>query len=167
MNSSIPIEKPMLEADAIGVRLEVVKGLPMWEASPTCAHQLEIDRIRSSFVFPSGDRGKQHTISSVYFRFVDGSFKRPDIAVLPRVPLESEMDSALEIVPEAVVEIISEGYEDKDMKIAPSFYLTQGVKDVLIFDPRAKLIRHHRVDSVHRYNSPQGFNLECGCECIV
>ena len=165
MNSAIPIEKLLRDADAIGVRLEIIDGLPVWEASPVYFHQAEIDRIRSS-IKPLEDRALEH-VSSVCFRFKDGSLKRPDIALLGRKPLESEMDSALEIVPEAVIEIISEGYEDKDMRLAPGFYLTQGVKDVLIFDPRAKLIWHHRVDGVKRFNSPQDFKLECGCECVI
>jgi Uma2 family endonuclease len=108
----------------------------------------------------------QH-VADVYFRFKDGSLKRPDIAILCEPPKPSEMFDPLTHVPEAVIEVISEGYEDKDMRIAPGFYLGQGVKDVLIFDPRAKLIWHHRVDGVHRYNSPQAFTLECGCECVV
>jgi Uma2 family endonuclease len=167
MSSSVPIEKLLLEADAIAVRLEIIEGLPVWEASPVYFHQVEIDRIRSSIERSRKASGSLHDVSNVYVRFSDGSLKRPDIALLNRTPLESEMDSALEIVPEAVVEIISEGYEDKDMRLAPNFYLAQGVKDVLIFDPRAKLIWHHRVDGVHRYNSPQSFTLECGCECVV
>ena len=167
MNSAIPIEKLLRDADAIGVRLEIIDGLPVWEASPVYRHQAETDRIRSSIkLIPNSVCECEH-VADVYFRFKDGSFKRPDIALLCRKPLESEMDSALEIVPEAVIEIISEGYEDKDMRLAPGFYLTQGVKDVLIFDPRAKLIWHHRVDGVGRFNSPQAFKLECGCECVI
>lgn len=108
-----------------------------------------------------------HSISSVYFRFRDGSLKRPDIAVLCRVPREDEMDAALEIVPEAVIEIISEGYEDKDLRLAPGFYLVQGVKDVLIFDPRAKIVWHHRADGVQRHYSAHQFALKCGGICTV
>ena len=165
MNGAIPIEKLLRDADVIGVRLEIIDGLPVWEASPVYFHQAEVDRIRSS-IRPLETSYCEH-VNNVYFRFKDGSFKRPDIALLCRKPLESEMDSALETVPEAVIEIISEGYEDKDLRLAPGFYLTQGVKDVLIFDPRAKLIWHHRADGVQRFNSPQAFKLECGCECVV
>jgi Uma2 family endonuclease len=166
MNGSIPIEKLLRDADAVGVRLEIIDGLPVWEASPVYRHQAEADRIRSSIKPADGDC-QCISVLDVYFKFKDGSFKRPDIAVLCRPPLESEMDAALEIVPEAVVEIISEGYEDKDLRIAPGFYLTQGVKDVLIFDPRAKIVWHHRADGVQRHNSLQAFSLECGCECVV
>lgn len=165
MNGSISIEKLLRDADAVGVRLEIIDGLPVWEASPVYFHQAEIDRIRSN-IKPLEHIHCEH-LSNVYFRFKDGSFKRPDIALLCRKPLESEMDSALETVPDAVIEIISEGYEDKDLRLAPGFYLTQGVKDVLIFDPRAKLIWHHRADGVRRFNSPQAFTLECGCECVI
>jgi Uma2 family endonuclease len=167
VKNAIPVEKLLRDADSIGVRLEIIDGLPVWEASPVYFHQAEIDRIRSSIhALESSECTCQH-VADVYFRFKDGSLKRPDIAVLSRTPLLEEMFDPLTQVPEAVIEVISEGYEDKDMRIAPGFYLTQGVKDVLIFDPRAKLIWHHRVDGVHRHNSPQAFSLECGCECVI
>ena len=167
MNSAIPIEKLLRDADAIGVRLEIIDGLPVWEASPVYFHQAEIDRIRSSIHALEDSACACQHVAEVYFRFKDGSLKRPDIAVLCRTPLLEEMFDPLMQVPEAVIEVISEGYEDKDMRLAPGFYLTQGVKDVLIFDPRAKLIWHHRADGVARFNSPQAFKLECGCECVV
>ncbi len=168
MSTPIPLEKLLLDADSVGIRLEIIGGLPVWEASPIYRHQHEVDRIRQSIGTISGRKSCtcEH-LADVYFHFKDGSYKRPDIAIICTIPKETEMDSALEIVPEAVIEVISEGYEDKDMVIAPSFYLSQGVKDVLIYEPRAKLIWHHRVDGVHRYNSPQAFNLECGCECLL
>ena len=165
MNSATPIEKLLRDADAIGGRLEIIDGLPVREASPVYFHQVEVDRIRSS-ICPL-EASFCEDVTNVDFRFKDGSLKRPDIASLPRKPLESEMDSPLEILPEAVIEIISEGYEDKDLRLAPGFYLTQGVKDVLIFNPRAKLIWHHCVDGVGRFNLPQAFKLECGSECVV
>ena len=167
MNPQASTLKLLLQADAAGFRLEIINGLHVWEVSPLYRHQVEIDRIRES-IRPTPDSDCNcHNVADVYFHFKDGSFKRPDIAILCRTPLESEMDAALEIIPEAVIEIISQGYEDKDLKIAPGFYLAQGVKDVIILDPRAKIIWHHRVDSVQRYNSPQAFSLECGCDCIV
>jgi hypothetical protein len=35
-------------------------------------------------------------------------------------------------VPEAVIEIVSPGYTEQDLSINPPWYLSQGVKDVLI-----------------------------------
>jgi hypothetical protein len=167
MNPQSPTLQLLLQADAAGFRLEIVNGLPLWEAQPLYRHQVEIDRIRESIRPITNSECNCHHVADVYFHFKDGSFKRPDIAILCHKPQESEMDAALEMIPEAVIEIISAGYEDKDMKIAPSFYLAQGVKDVIIFDPRAKLIWHHRVDRVERHNSPQELTLECGYKCVV
>jgi Uma2 family endonuclease len=167
MHTQQQLEKLILEADKIGVRLEIIGGLPVWETSPVYFHQIEIDRIRAS-IKPIGEQdcGCYH-LADTLFRFQDGSLKRPDIAILCQRPTEAEYYSALEYTPQAVVEVVSEGYEDKDLRFAPNFYLAQGVKDVLIYDPRAKLVWHHRVDGVERYAVPQAFNLECGCVCEV
>jgi hypothetical protein len=167
-NPAIPIEELLLQADAAGVRLEIVSGLPVWEAQPMYFHQLEVDRIRASIQTRDAniDCGCHH-LGDVYFRFPDGSLKRPDIAILCQQPDPSEYFKPITVIPEAVVEIISEGYEDKDLKLAPGFYLGQGVKDVLIFDPRAKVIWHHRADGVERLNSPAKISLECGCKCEI
>lgn len=69
----------------------------------------------------------------------------------------------MHLVPEAVVEIVSPGYERKDLEIGPTFYLSQGVKDVIVFDPRSNLITHFRRDGVNSSTAPQVFELECGC----
>ena len=54
-----------------------------------------------------------------------------------------DFKGAVTVVPEAVVEIVSEGSELKDFEIGPVFYLAQGVKDVLVLDPDFDKIIHH------------------------
>jgi Putative restriction endonuclease len=71
------------------------------------------------------------------------------------------------LVPEAVIEVISQGYEFKDLELGPMFYLSQGVKDVVVLDPRSKAIIHSRRDGVVRLESPAKIQLECGCKCMV
>jgi Uma2 family endonuclease len=71
------------------------------------------------------------------------------------------------LLPEAVIEIISEGYEAKDLELNPTFYLSQNVKDVVVLDPRTGFILHARKDGRKRFTSPTGFKLECGCEVTV
>ena len=58
-------------------------------------------------------------------QFSDGSLKRPDISIFCREP--DEQDDAVTLVPEAVIEVVSKGYEAKDLQIAPDFYLSRGV----------------------------------------
>ncbi len=167
MTLPISREELILKADAIGIKLEFIGGLPVWEASPVALHQLEVDRLRAS-IKPQPDSacGCAHLADSL-FKFPDGSLKRPDIAILCALPPREELVQALRVVPEAVVEIISEGYEDKDLKLAPGFYLGQGVKDVLIFHPVTLEVWHHRRDGVIGFTSPKTFALECGCEITV
>lgn len=77
--------------------------------------------------------------------------QRPDIAIFCREP--EELDEAITLLPEAVVEVVSRGYEAKDLEIGPRFYLSQGVKDVVVFDPYTLLVLHLRRDGASRYVS--------------
>ena len=154
-------------ADEAGVRLEIIRGLPVWEASPVYRHQREIDRIRATIKAPLDSQCQCVHISDVVVRFPDGSLKRPDIALYCAEPAEANQDEALTTLPEAVVEIISPGYEAKDLEIAPSFYLAHGIKDVLILDPRSRMVLHHRLDGIERLESPVVRQLECGCSLTV
>jgi Uma2 family endonuclease len=161
--SSISMERLISDADAVNVRLEIVRGIPIWEASPSFGHQLEIDRIRSSIALHP--KSNCIHVASVLFSFPDGSLTCPDIAVLQGLP--DQQDAPLTIIPEAVIEIISEGYEYKDLEISPSFYLSVGVKDVLVLDPQLKVVYHHRHDGKKRLESPVMVELECGCMCEI
>ena len=165
------MDPKFLRADELGIRLEVVSGLPIWESHPVYKHQKAIDRIRSSL-----DQGISSPLSErqqclcvhvadVYISFPDGSLKRPDISIFCQEPAEE--DEAIRLIPEAVIEVISKGYEAKDLEIGPHFYLSQGVKDVVVFDPYTLLVLHVRRDRVERHISPVEIVLECGCRCVV
>lgn len=164
---SLTPEELILQADQMNVRLELVRGIPVWEASPVAAHQLEVDRIRASIQAHKVSNCDCFHLADVLFKFQDGSLKRPDIAILCKRPAVPQLQHALEVVPEAAIEIISEGYERKDLEFAPNFYLSLGVKDVIIFEPRTKIVYHHRKDGVKRLESPVQIELECGCHCEV
>ena len=156
-----------LTAEQLGIRLEIVQGLPIWEASPLPIHQKAVDRIRAT-IAPPVDKDNSCEcchLADVYVKFPDGSLKRPDISIFCREPDEDE--SAITLLPEAVIEIISKGYEAKDLELGTAFYLSQGVKDVLVFDPRTLLVLHARRDGSRRLVSPQQITLECGCSCEV
>ena len=105
-------------ANEVGIRLEIIGGIPIWEASPAVLHQRESYRIQQS-IKRVGDCGCFH-VADVYVKFSDDSIKRPDISIFCREP--DELDEAVTIIPEAVIEIISKGYEIKDKEIAPKFY---------------------------------------------
>jgi Uma2 family endonuclease len=161
----MPIDPKFLKAEELGIRLEVVSGLPIWEAHPVWKHQKAIDRIRSSIGAKVGPNCTCVHASDVYVQFPDGSLKRPDIAIFCREPDETE--DAILLVPEAVIEVVSKGYEAKDLEIGPPFYLAQGVKDVIVFDPTSLLVLHARREKTIRFTSPQKLGLECGCELTV
>ncbi len=155
----------LLSAGAI--KLEITGGIPTWEVYPGSRHQRMRFRIQTS-IKPSAESGagcECAWLPDVYIRFRDGSIKRPDIAVFGAEP--PMQDDALTIIPRAVVEIISPGYEYKDLTLNPPFYLSQGVDDVVIVDPRSGVVTHHRATGVATYQAPITISLQCGCECTV
>lgn len=155
-----------LKANQIGLRLEMTAGMPSWETSPVLLHQETVDVIRATIRPSSNDSecGCVH-YADLYVSFPDGSLKRPDISIFCRRP--TEITTSVTLIPEAVIEIISVGYETKDLEINPPFFLSQGVKDVIIYDPQTKFILHARRDSKKTYTCPQEFALECGCSLTV
>jgi hypothetical protein len=156
----------LLAADAIGVRLEVTAGVPTWEASPVRRHQQAIDRIRATITPPPGEGACACVhLADVYIHFPDGSYKRPDISIFCREP--DEEDEAITLVPTAVVEVISAGYEVKDITIGPQFYLAQGVADVIVLDPRSMAVTHYRTSGVQRGVSPLPIVTVTGCSLTV
>jgi Uma2 family endonuclease len=159
------MDSRLLQAEELGVKLEIVNGLPIWEAQPVYKHQKAVDRIRDSIEPVSKAACSCVHIADVYVSFPDGSLKRPDISVFCQEPEEEE--EAITLVPEAVIEIISKGYEAKDLQIAPPFYLAQGVKDIVVFNPYTLAVLHVRKDGARQLVSPIEIELECGCRIEV
>lgn len=166
-------ETLILQTDAAGVpvRLEYVRGRAKWEASPASRHQKMVQRIERS-VGPT----PQHPgncacfpLADVLIRFADPehSLKRPDIAIFCNEPPDT--DEALDLLPAAVVEVLSLGYEEKD--IGPDgapFYLEQGIRDVLVVDPRANTVAHYQPGQpIAPYPLPHTFDLTCGSRVTV
>lgn len=158
----------LLQASELGIRLEIVNGLPIWEAQPVYRHQKHIERIAQGIAkTDDAQPGCECTHAmDIYIQFPNG-LKRPDISIFCREPSEEEQDSVLTMIPEAVIEVVSKGYEAKDLEIGPPFYLSQGVKDVVVFDPLTLLVLHVRKDRTTRQVSPVVIELECGCRLLV
>ena len=159
------LDPKFLLAEQLGIRLEVVGGLHIWEAQPVWRHQKAIDRIRGTTHVREGSACACVHAADVYVEFRDSSLKRPDVTIFCREP--DEQEDAIKLLPEAVIEVVSKGYEAKDLEIGPRFYLSQGVKDVVVFDPTTQLVLHVRADGVRRLISPVPIDLECGCSCVV
>ena len=81
------------------------------------------------------------------------------------MPVES--DTAIRQVPDAVIEVISRGFEKKDLEVGIPVYLSQGIKDVVVLDPYNLEVTHARAESVQKSRSPTVIQLECGCICTV
>lgn len=160
------MDSRLLRASELGIRLEFVAGLPIWEASPVMRHQVAIDRIRRS-IRPNKNQDVCQCIhvADVYVQFLDGSLKRPDISIFCREP--DEQEEAVKLLPEAVIEVTSKGYEKKDLEIGVPFYLSQGVKDIVVFDPFDNKVLHFRADQSRSFESPGEIEFLCGCQCTV
>lgn len=158
----------LLQASELGIRLEIVNGLPIWEAQPLYRHQKQVERIAQNIRKVNEAASSCACIHAldVYIQFPNG-LKRPDISIFCQEPSEEEQDFALTQIPEAVIEVVSKGYEAKDLEIGPPFYLSQGVKDVIVFDPITLLVLHVRKDRTTRQVSPITIDLQCGCQILV
>jgi Uma2 family endonuclease len=133
--------------------------------SPASRHQKTVQRIEGSIQpLPESSCGCSY-LSDTYIRFPDGSLKRPDISIFCDEPPDS--DEALPIVPAAIIEIISEGSEYKDLQINPPFYLSQGVLDVVVLNPHTGVILHTTPSATTTGHSPTTIALRCGCTCVV
>lgn len=156
-----------LTAEELGIRLEIIGKLKIWEASPIYKHQKEIDRIRDSFkkVEKDGNICECIDVADVYVQFPDGSLKRPDISVFCREPEEQE--EAIKQVPEIIIEVISKGYEEKDLELSPPIYLANGVRDVVVLNPYTNEVSHFREGEMLKKISPIAIEFECGCCCTV
>jgi Uma2 family endonuclease len=154
-------------ADNAGVRLEIIGGLPVWEALPNLTHQEAIDRIRQNLKGPDEKNAACACLhyADLHIKFPDGSDKRPDISIFCKRPSESE--TAVTDVPEAVIEILSKGYEKKDLELGPPFYLAQGVKDIIVHDPYTGMVRHIDCAGTRDYQSSINLRLHCGCQVTI
>lgn len=156
----------LVAADEVGVRLEMVMGNYSWEFHPSPLHTIAAKDIESSIRSIPGRGGCGcYTLQDVYIVFPDGSFKRPDISIFCHRPEPTQ--EALKIIPEAVIEVVSPGSESKDLEIGPPFLLSQGVKDVVVFNPASRLVHHFRRDGSKQFQSAITIDLECGCTVTV
>jgi Uma2 family endonuclease len=173
MSVTIDIAELIAQTDAAKapVRLEYVRGRMKWEASPASRHQKALQRIeRSLRPIPGHPVGCGcFALADTLIRFPDPdhSIKRPDLAIFCTEPPDS--DEALTVIPAAVVEVLSLGYEEKDLgSDGAPFYLTYGVQDVLIVDPRTGVVYHDTPDAARRaLTAPITVDLRCGCRVTV
>jgi len=109
-----------------------------------------------------------YELADILIRFPDpdGSLKRPDIAIFCTEPPDG--DEALDLLPRAVVEILSVGYEEKDLgEDGAPFYLAFGI-EVLVVDPRRALVHHYRPgEPPTRLALPLSIDLLCGCRLAL
>ena len=161
------LQAALRAADEADIKIEMVGDVSVWELMPSPRHQQAVDRIRGSIARIQGsesDCGCYH-YSDMAVRFGDSSFKRPDISIYC-VPVEPD-DEATTRVPQAVIEVLSPGYEAKDLQFGLPFYLANGIKDVVIFNPRTNRVIHARNNAQQELVSPVTLELECGCVVTV
>ena len=155
------------------VKLLIVEGTPIWEASPNPDHQIIIEDIRAT-IRPShraqrgSDCGCYH-LPDVNFFLAGVSRVRPDIAIFCERPPKQR--GAYTFPPPAVIEIISPGYAKKDLEKLPPAYLHAGVLDVIVYNPATGEIFWFDQESgeLHprRLAAPQTMILQCGCEVTI
>lgn len=172
--STTSIEELIVQTAASGapVRLEHVRGRLKVEESPASRHQKASRRIERSIgpIPGHGDGCACFALADTLIRFPDpdSSLKRPDIAIFCEEPPDS--DEALEVLPQTVIEILSVGYEEKDLgPDGAQFYLDCGIADVLICDPRAGRVLRYQAGEPRPVElaMPATVDLRCGCRVVL
>ncbi len=159
----------MEEAAEAGIRLEYMRGIGgIWEMMPSFLHQQHSFRIQSSITKIIGTDGKDCDCihgADVAIQFPDKSIKRPDIAIWCETPQTPSQTTPT--LPEAVIEIVSPDYEDKDYALGVSFYQNWGIADIVIFDPMTSDVLHINAEGETHHASPVTLTFACGCTCTV
>ena len=70
-------------------------------------------------------------------------------------------------IPNAVIEILSKGYEKKDTEVSLPFYLANSIADIVIFDPTTNSVSHYTNGQVAEHQSPVELTLDVGCRLTV
>ena len=153
-------------AHEAGIKLEYVNGIPVWEASPVIRHQQKSFDIQVSLLNHAKQSGCECvSVADLTILFPDGSIKRPDISIYCREP--EEQDTACTQIPEAVIEILSKGYEKKDTEISLPFYLKHKIADIVLFDPATNKVSHYREGRLEEHESPVELTFACGCRATI
>ena len=147
-----------------GLKIEVAGGLPVFEVSPSMIHQEDLLEIVNSI--RQGPRAVEGGCAcfrafDALIRFPDGSYRRPDISIFCTRP--PRLRAAATQVPIAVVEALSPSSVFKDTVLSPDWYLSQGVKDVFLYDPEALTVDHIRASGRERHAVPVELETETGC----
>jgi hypothetical protein len=161
------IEHLVRMADELGIKIEMAGGIPTWETHPAIRHQHALKQIMSTIKIGRMSASDCGCVwyPDVEVKFPDGSINRPDISIGCRMP--DELEEKVTLIPEAVIEVISKGFEKKDTEIGAPFYLSMGIKDVVIVNPYTDRVEHRTADGTRELKSPTRIELVCGCECTA
>ncbi len=69
-------------------------------------------------------------------------------------------------IEEAISRLAKQAFA-KDLQIAPPFYLSQGVKDIVVLNPYTLAVLHVQEKGAEHYLSPVEIRLACGCNVVV
>ena len=156
----------MIRGEELGLRLERTDVGLVWEAMPGLRHQELAVEIHGAVRPVEGEgRCECYRALDVPVRFPSGIVKRPDLAIFWRRPSQDE--GFVLAVPEAVVEITSPDYEEKDLVSRPPLYLANGVKNVVVFHRATDEVHHWTVADSRKLLSPMILALTCGCRLTL
>jgi hypothetical protein len=168
-NTTVTIEEltELLEQHNIPLRISLTGNVPTWELSPSALHQGIVDDIRGTIRLPP-ERASgcgSHHIADVWLRLPGIGLRRPDIAIYCERPPRQR--AALTLVPTAVIEVVSAGYEHKDFDAVP-LYLAAGIADVVLVNPDTGLVTHYTHDGAAvSHHAPCQLQFQSGCVCAV
>jgi Uma2 family endonuclease len=139
-----------------GTIYELDEGELLMEPSPTLAHNRIRDRIaRQLSAFVQTHQLGEVTVETD-FRLGPDTVRNPDVAFIAADHLRRvDPDrSPLEGAPALVVEVVSPGNSDQDMRKKISQYLAAGSRAVWVVYPVTRSIETHHPGRIHKIAAP-------------
>lgn len=135
-----------------GNRYEVIEGVLYVTTAPSFFHQWIVRRLERFIGIPAEDQGLAFSAMGPVGLLMPGCDPvQPDYVVILKSKGAIIHGRRIWGVPDLIFEILSTSNTDYDEKVKLEIYAKAGVPEYVIVDPRARELRHHRLEAPGQY----------------
>ncbi len=139
-----------------GAVYEIIGGFLYVSKSPSYFHQWIVFRLASKLGEPAVERGLAYPVLSPTGVFMPGCDPvQPDFALIAAANAGIIRERRVYGVPDLIVEILSPGSRDYDLKVKLRAYADASVPEYVIIDPETRTLALHSLIEPGRYAEPQ------------
>lgn len=135
-----------------GTLYEIIDGVLYMSTSPSLFHGFILHRLYRALGIPFEDAGLGYVFQAPSGLFMPGAQPvQPDMFFVKVGNTSTVFDSKVEGVPDLIVEVLSPGNTDLDLKIKYALYERAGVPEYVVIRPRERALTHFRLGSDGKY----------------